>query len=353
MTASPDSVKPSKSHRWLWWLVALILVFVLGFLLGRMMLPKCPRCPAPPAAGAGGSGGSGGGGGGKPQLGTPGAGGSGSGGGGGGASGTGRVLGDGGRQQGSGGGGGGGGGAGSGEVDGNGHGNASGTTVGHGYDGSAHGENGTVDGGGGGGSGKSKLGLGTPAADANPDATQTAAGVWRLAAGGPLSANGIDPSAPSGKEASVKVLTAPDFRYDKTNLPRYPDSVTAVSSAISYPSDGRTDSYQTSAGIVTSSSFDTVVDWYRKHLPPGWQDMTIGDFSALAKQLSTNNIMNVIASAGNSAPQPATAAATGATAEKVSIAMFRPPTGTNSNAGVMIVKKGDHPVETFLKAKIP
>lgn len=351
MSANPDSVKPSKSRRWRWWLLALILVFILGFMLGRMLLPKCPRCPTPPTAGSGGGGG-GGGGSGNPKLGAPGTGGGGGGGAGGGGSGIGRVIGDGGRQQGSGGGSPGGGGPGTGDVEGGGLGGASGTTVGHGNDGSAVGANGADDGGAGGGSGKTKLGEGSKATDPDPDAAQTAAGVWRMAAGGPLSPDAVGPSAPAPKDTSAKVLSAPDFRYDKTNLPRYPDAVTAVSSAILYPPDGRTDTYSTSAGIVTSNSFDNVVGWYRKQLPQGWHETSIGDLGALSKQLSANNIMNMIASAGGSAPQPATGGSTAAPAEQLSVSIFQPPAGANPDSGIMIVRKGDRPVQIFLKSKV-
>src|SRR5471030_1787939 len=100
--AVPGSSKPKKSRRWLWWVLALILVFALGFFLGHRTAPKCPRCPAPTGAGAGGGGGGGGSGSGRPK-----AGGGGKGdpdkGGGGSASGLARVLGDGGHVGGGGG----------------------------------------------------------------------------------------------------------------------------------------------------------------------------------------------------------------------------------------------------------
>src|SRR5450432_1976347 len=102
--AVPSSSKPKKSRRWLWWVLALILVFALGFFLGHRTAPKCPRCPAPSTAGAGGGGGGGGGGSGRPKAGT-GAKGDPDKGGGGNASGLGRVLGEGGQVDGSGGGG--------------------------------------------------------------------------------------------------------------------------------------------------------------------------------------------------------------------------------------------------------
>ena len=45
-TENPAPAKDKKDRRWLWWVLALILMFVLGFLLGKMLAPKCPACPA-------------------------------------------------------------------------------------------------------------------------------------------------------------------------------------------------------------------------------------------------------------------------------------------------------------------
>jgi hypothetical protein len=153
---------------------------------------------------------------------------------------------------------------------------------------------------------------------------------------------------PQGKSYSTS-----DFTYDKTNLPRYPDAVSAVVSSISYGPDGRTDTYSTGAGIVTTSSFDKVVNWYRENLPPGWHDMTIGDMQQLSKQLSAQSIMQILG-----VPPPADQAAPsrppGATpaAEPIRISVFSPPAGGKAKVGVMIVQHGDSPVEALLQAKV-
>jgi hypothetical protein len=348
-----NSSKPKKTRRWLWWILALILVFALGMLLGRMMAPKCPHCPAAPLLGNGGGGGGGGGaGGGKPGAGPGSPGGGGAGGGGGGA-GIGRVLGDGGNVNGGGGSGSAGSGSGEGDVEGGGGANASGTVVGHGYDSTAGGGNGTDDSDTGAGGGKTKLGDDPGDSGPSADAKRTEAGVWRLAAGGTLSADGVDTPLTSAQQASGKVLTAHDFRYDKTNLPRYPDSVTAVASAISYPPGDRTDIYGTSSGIVTSSSFDTVVDWYGKNLPPGWHATTIRDLGSLAKQLSPEYILKMFGSqADGSAAQPGSAASAAAPPEKLKISIFRPPAGSRADTGVMIIQKGDQPVQAFMQTNV-
>ncbi|HEY4213758.1 MAG TPA: zinc ribbon domain-containing protein [Steroidobacteraceae bacterium] len=347
--------KPLPRNRKWPWIVALILLFALGFWLGHMMAPKCPACPAPHDAGSGGRGGGGGGGGGQPGVGGGGKGDP-SKGGGSDADGTGRVVGAGGRTNGAGGAGGGGNGSGSGDMSGDGHGSANGTTVGRGRDGSAVGASGSDDGGAG-LSGSSTIAGGPNGAVTDPDARKsTQAGVWRLAAGAPLTLGGTDAPMDQGKDATIKVLSAPDFSYDKTGLPRYPDSNTAIFSAISYDQPDRIDAYRSSAGIVTGSTFDDVTTWYRKNLPSGWSATTIGDLNrvgAVAQALSPDKLMQMLAASSGTTPAksvgdlPATA-----TAQRLRLSMFKPPQGSQGDLGVLIVQRGDEPVTVMMKTHI-
>jgi hypothetical protein len=176
----------------------------------------------------------------------------------------------------------------------------------------------------------------------------------KLAAGKPLtSGDGADPS--SDAAPSAKSFTSRDFTYDKTGLPHYPDSVTAVVSSITYDVPDRTDTYRTGAGIVTTNSFDTVAAWYLKNLPGGWQSSTVGDFGRLgaqAQQLSPENIMKMLTAARGGgtpgfAPVPATAAE-----DRIQVAIFKPPAGTPQDHQIMIVQKGSHPVEALLQAQV-
>ena len=241
-------------------------------------------------------------------------------------------------------------------MTGGGGGGASGTTTGQGYDGSAAGAKGSDDGGGGQG-GNSKLGdsPNDPYKDSDPK-KQTESGVWKLAAGAPLSPNGVDTQQDNGSLGSVKVLSAPDFRYDKTGLPRYPDANMANFSAMSVNAGGAPDRYGSSSGILTTSPFNEVVEWYRKNLPAGWFNSTVGDLNqlgAMAQQLSPDKIMQML-SAPDGSGQGKSLAETPATAvnRQLRLSIFSAPPRTKGDLGVMIVQQGDKPVQIFMKTQV-
>jgi hypothetical protein len=209
-------------------------------------------------------------------------------------------------------------------------------------------------GGGGGGKGPSSdTGEATPPTNGGGDELKNDLRRFTQGKGPPNSGQADDQDAkalPQGKSYSAN-----DFTYDKTNLPRYPDAVSAVVSSISYEPES-TDTYSTGAGIVTASSFDTVVSWYRQNLPPGWHDMTIGDMQQLSKQLSVQSITQMLGAQPASDPAAAgaasSAAAPTAAADQIRISVFSPPAGSKAKSGVMIVQHGDSPVEALLQAKV-
>lgn len=158
------------------------------------------------------------------------------------------------------------------------------------------------------------------------------------------------------KDDPTKVLSAPDFTYDKTGLPRYVEANRAVFSALAYDAPGRTDTYGSSSGIVTGSSFDDVGAWYRRNLPAGWSDSAKVDsdqLSAIAQQLSPDKIMGMLAGAGGATPSPPVGAipATPA-ADRTRVLLLQPPVGTKGEPDVMIVQRGDRPVTILMKAHI-
>jgi hypothetical protein len=153
---------------------------------------------------------------------------------------------------------------------------ADGDTQGHGHTGDAQGAAGSAAAGGGKGDGEGGGGKLQGGKDAS-DPLRTA--VLRTA-------EGLDPAADESPDdghdtPTGKVLSAPDFTYDRTALPRYPNTL-QVQSALTYPQPDNSQLWNNSVGITTADSFDTVVAWYRTQLPAGWQAEVMGDMQQQA-----------------------------------------------------------------------
>jgi hypothetical protein len=56
--------------------------------------------------------------------------------------------------------------------------------------------------------------------------------------------------------------------------------------------------------------------------------------------------------ADGSAAQPGSAASAAAPPEKLKISIFRPPAGSRADTGVMIIQKGDQPVQAFMQTNV-
>jgi len=173
--------------------------------------------------------------------------------------------------------------------------------------------------------------------------------VMRLSKGGALEGPGADTLDPP--QADNQTLSAQDFRYDKTGLPRYPDAVSGVVSAYTYGRGGQQDIKGSSVAIATTSSFDTAVTWYVKNLPAGWHAQTVGDLHALAQQLSVENLGRILGTVARSA-DPTTSAPAPPVGPQVKVSVFTPPKGAANNPGVMIVQKDQEPVKIFLKVNM-
>jgi hypothetical protein len=150
-----------------------------------------------------------------------------------------------------------------------------------------------------------------------------------------------------------QILKAADFRYDRTGLPRYAQSVSTTGSTLYHAADSA--NYHSTAAIITSSSFQDVVDWYKRQLPAGWSVQLVGDVGALAQQVSIANIMSTLAAATQaksgapagtpqSAPPPGTANA----ANAQSIAMFAPPADAQGDPSVLVQQSKGGSVEITL-----
>jgi zinc-ribbon domain len=324
--AASDPLVPTakKDRRWLWWLAALILSFALGFWLALLLAPKTPSCASPAGDGAGSGRTARAAGSTEPGSGPPDKLGNGSG------QGPAEAA----------------GGSSTGQIDG------SGKITPHDF------------------AGKEDTGNSTGHKSQDGDSVQELAptpvgGDPELYGAVAQLAQGVAPYGAAANTSQdnplprTKSLVAYDLTYDKTNIPRYQDNVRDVASSISYALDSKTGehtgAYGTGAGIVTTSSFDDVVDWYRKNLPAGWQSSSIGDFGQLAQQATQGpggDLMKLLkgempgASSTNGSASPP--------APKVRVAIFKAPTaGAGSpNATIMIIEKDDKPVSVYLQSEV-
>jgi hypothetical protein len=181
--------------------------------------------------------------------------------------------------------------------------------------------------------------------------------VAQLAQG--VAPDGVAVSSPHDHALTrTKSLVAYDFSYDKTNLPRYPDNVREVASSISHLLDSKTgeptSAYGTGAGIVTTSSFDDVVNWYRKNVPAGWHSTSIGDFGQLTQQATqgpSGDIMKLLK--GEMPDAASTNGNTSPAAPKVRVALFTAPTSTagSPDSTIMVIQKDDKSVSVYLQTQ--
>jgi hypothetical protein len=145
------------------------------------------------------------------------------------------------------------------------------------------------------------------------------------------------------------ILKASDFRYDKTGLPRYAQSVSTTGSTLSH--DIGSTAYHSTAAIITSSRFEDVVEWYKAQLPSGWNVQVVGNVGALAQQVSIGNILSTLTAATQSkkaAPNtalPSTAPTSTPSGNVLSVAMFSPPPNSAGDPSIIIQQGMDHSIE--------
>lgn len=84
-------------------------------------------------------------------------------------------------------------------------------------------------------------------------------------------------AAPAVSGAGDHVAVATDLRFDKSELPRYPNGVAGVASGTTLPPGARAPSPNVSvSAILTTDDPGTVASWYQAHLPPDWSEMNLG-----------------------------------------------------------------------------
>lgn len=161
-----------------------------------------------------------------------------------------------------------------------------------------------------------------------------------------------DPPAPPGPQTNTK--TADDFSLDQTALPRFPMDVTRAFSSVSTRSDIPADT-GTATAFATSDSFDSVTSWYQHHMPAGSHEtkIDVNEMKAMAKQLSPKNIMKMFGiqkdspSVSDTAASDTAATDTTAAGDRVS-GWDLPDDGVHGKRSVMVLSSPGKPTTIIM-----
>jgi hypothetical protein len=163
---------------------------------------------------------------------------------------------------------------------------------------------------------------------------------------------GADKAPPATDSlARIGVLSAADFSYDSTGLPRYASGVQSVASGISTDSVRHTKSALTA--IVTNDSFDSVVTWYKSQLPAGWKASSMGNMQATAHALSPQAISGMITGAMSGKTIDTSAMKTAQDSSGgTSVAVLNPPNQSTDGRSIMIVRRPGEPTKVMMSKKM-
>jgi hypothetical protein len=150
---------------------------------------------------------------------------------------------------------------------------------------------------------------------------------------------------------TIDTVTAPNFKYDLTGLPRY-SNVTRSMSGLSTRKDIPADT-GTVAAMLTPDSFDSVASWYHEHAPPGWHETKMGNMEQMAAQLSPQNIAKMLSGYVNGT----SASDSGATPKEAppghSVAIWTAPDNdAHHYRGIMVVTTPGEPTRIVVKRSV-
>jgi hypothetical protein len=150
---------------------------------------------------------------------------------------------------------------------------------------------------------------------------------------------------------TMDTVTAPNFTYDLTGLPRY-SNVTRSMSGLSTRKDIPADT-STVVAMLTASSFDSVTSWYHTHVPSGWHETKMGNMEQMAAQLSPQNIAKMLSAYVNGASASDSSAAPADSAPGHSIAIWTAPDNdAHHYRGIMVATAPGEPTRVVMKRSV-
>jgi hypothetical protein len=150
---------------------------------------------------------------------------------------------------------------------------------------------------------------------------------------------------------TMDTVTAPNFKYDLTGLPRY-SNVTRSMSGLSTRKDIPADT-GTVVAMLTPDSFDSVASWYHTHVPSGWRETKMDNMEQMAAQASPQNIAKMLSAYVNGAPAGDSSAAPADSAPGHSVAIWTAPDNdTHHYRGIMVVTATGEPTRVVMKRSV-
>ena len=150
---------------------------------------------------------------------------------------------------------------------------------------------------------------------------------------------------------TTDTVTAPNFKYDLTGLPRY-SNVTRSMSGLSTRKDVPADT-GTVAAMLTPDSFDSVASWYHAHVPSGWHETKMGNMEQMAAHLSPQNLAKMLSAAVNGVPSSDSSAAPTDSAQGHSVAIWTAPDNdAHHYRGIMVATAPGEPTHVVLKRSV-
>jgi len=213
----------------------------------------------------------------------------------------------------------------------------------------APGGGGTSDAQGGNGGGNSETQYDSGEFKKKPKAVDT------LSAGfvAQLSQDQLTGRAPTGPppppSPNVTTKTADDFSLDQTSLPRFPMDVKTAYSSVSTRSDKPADT-GTATVFATSDSYDSVTSWYQHHMPASTHPLSVDakKLSAIARQLTPKNIMKMFTDSNDSTKALDTAAVDSTVPDRKFTGWTIPDDGVHGQRTVMVVDEPGKPTTILM-----
>ncbi len=164
-----------------------------------------------------------------------------------------------------------------------------------------------------------------------------------LQLGPPATDPGVENSKPAGK-----VVTALDYRYDKSGLPHYPNALKVSSgtdAAAAAAAAGPNTKNFSVTEIVTDDAPEVAAAWYHAHLPAGWNELQMPSAPAMDQAIAQSKApaansdpVNAMLNAMITGPQIEQSKPGIDAARAAGLTIFQPPNQQTDHRMIIVIK---------------